>query len=131
MATHATLSALFSAIADAIRAKTGGTDTIVANDFPESISNISTGGSNKSTFTVEDVMGMGFSPTGTYEFELGMTWEDFVSSSYNTAGFAIYGTTVGSSEMGSGPQFVSNGIQYPAVDARQLIPYEGQYYWGG
>ena len=43
MAVHTTLSSLFTAIADAIRAKTGGTDAIVADAFPESIMGISTG----------------------------------------------------------------------------------------
>lgn len=43
MATHTTLSSLFTAIADAIREKTGGTDTIVADDFPTAIAGISTG----------------------------------------------------------------------------------------
>lgn len=43
MATHTTLSNLFSDIADAIRAKTGGAASIVADDFPTAISGISTG----------------------------------------------------------------------------------------
>lgn len=43
MATHTSLSALFTAIADAIRAKTGSTDPIVADNFPTEIANISTG----------------------------------------------------------------------------------------
>ena len=40
---HTTLSALFSAIADAIRSKTGSTEQIVADDFPTAIDSISTG----------------------------------------------------------------------------------------
>lgn len=44
MATHKTLAQLFKAIADALRAKTGGTGTIVADDFPSVISSLSTGG---------------------------------------------------------------------------------------
>lgn len=39
--THTTLSSLFTAIANAIRAKTGSTAAIVADDFPEAISGIS------------------------------------------------------------------------------------------
>ena len=42
--THTTLSGLFSAIANAIRAKTGGTGAIVADNFPAEIESISTGG---------------------------------------------------------------------------------------
>ena len=41
--THTTLSALFTAIAGAIRAKTGGTDSIVADQFPDAIAGISVG----------------------------------------------------------------------------------------
>ena len=41
--THTTLSSLFTAIANAIRAKTGSTATIVADDFPEAITSIQTG----------------------------------------------------------------------------------------
>lgn len=41
--THTTLASLFSAIADAIRAKTGGTDQIVADNFPSEIAAIETG----------------------------------------------------------------------------------------
>lgn len=40
---HATLTSLFTAIADAIRAKTGSTETIIADDFPDTIAGIETG----------------------------------------------------------------------------------------
>lgn len=40
---HKSLTALFGAIAEAIRAKTGGTEPIVADTFPDAISGISTG----------------------------------------------------------------------------------------
>lgn len=42
---HTTLTSLFNDIADAIREKTGGTDMIVADDFPQAISEIPTGAS--------------------------------------------------------------------------------------
>lgn len=38
--THSTLSSLFTAIANAIRSKTGGTGAIVADQFPSAISGI-------------------------------------------------------------------------------------------
>lgn len=41
--THGTLTALFTAIANAIRGKTGSADPIVADSFPEAIDGISTG----------------------------------------------------------------------------------------
>ena len=40
--THSTLTSLFSDIADAIREKTGSSETIVADDFPTAIANIPT-----------------------------------------------------------------------------------------
>lgn len=40
---HTTLTALFTAIANAIRAKTGGSSPIVADTFPEAIAGIETG----------------------------------------------------------------------------------------
>lgn len=40
--THATLTSLFTDIADAIRAKTGGTSTLVADNFPAEIGDIVT-----------------------------------------------------------------------------------------
>ena len=42
MPKYTTLTALFSAIANSIRGKTGGTDPIVADDFPEVIDGITT-----------------------------------------------------------------------------------------
>lgn len=42
--THETLTSLFADIADAIREKTGGTAEIVADDFPDEISSIPSGG---------------------------------------------------------------------------------------
>lgn len=44
MAKYTTLTSLFTAIADAIRGKTGGTEAIVADDFPSVIDSIPTGG---------------------------------------------------------------------------------------
>lgn len=37
---HSTLTSLFSDIADAIRSKTGSSETIIADDFPEAIGDI-------------------------------------------------------------------------------------------
>lgn len=39
---HSTLTGLFTNIADAIREKTGGTETIIADNFPEAIAAIDT-----------------------------------------------------------------------------------------
>ncbi len=44
MAKYTTLTALFKAIADALRSKSGNTGGIVADDFPDVINSLSTGG---------------------------------------------------------------------------------------
>ena len=44
MAKYTTLTSLFTAIANSLRAKTGGTGKIVADDFPSVIDGLSTGG---------------------------------------------------------------------------------------
>ena len=48
---HTTLASLFSDIADKIREKTGGTDKIVADNFPDAISNIPIDGIDTSDAT--------------------------------------------------------------------------------
>lgn len=52
MAKYTTLSALFTAIANAIRSKTGGSGKIVADDFPDMIGRISTGITPTGTKTI-------------------------------------------------------------------------------
>ena len=49
--TYTTLSSLFTAIANAIRQKTGSQSSIVADDFPAAISNIPTGITPTGTYT--------------------------------------------------------------------------------
>lgn len=52
--THETLTSLFSDIADAIRAKTGDTADIVADDFPDAIAEISGGDGGAYDITATD-----------------------------------------------------------------------------
>ena len=57
MAVHQTLTSLFSASADAIRGKTGGSDPIVADNFPEAIAGISSGtDTSDATATAGDIL---------------------------------------------------------------------------
>ena len=57
MAVHQTLTSLFSAIADAIRGKTGGSDPIVADNFPEAIAGLSSGtDTSDATATAGDIL---------------------------------------------------------------------------
>lgn len=51
MATHTTLASLFADIADAIRATTGSTEAIVADNFPTEIANMQKGVQVKSIAT--------------------------------------------------------------------------------
>ena len=54
--THTTLSELFDAIAAAIRAKTGSSDPIIADNFPTVIANITTGtDTSDATATANDI----------------------------------------------------------------------------
>lgn len=59
MGKYSTLSALLSAIADAIRSKTGGGTALAAEDFPEAIGGIVTGGgvdTGDATATAGDIL---------------------------------------------------------------------------
>lgn len=131
MATHTTLASLFTAIADAIRAKTGSAEPIVADDFPTAISNISAG-SNKSTFTIEDIAQLGL-PTITFEFELGMTWQAFINSSYNhdLEGTGAVLSTDQSNKIRLQEFIISAGYSdpYHEPDPIKLIDCEGVYHF--
>ena len=51
---HSNLTSLFTDIADAIRSKTGGSDPIIADQFPEAIEGISSGGGADNGFPIGD-----------------------------------------------------------------------------
>lgn len=53
---HSTLPSLFTDIANAIRSKTGSTDNIVADDFPDAIVSIPTGTRAEGTATADKVL---------------------------------------------------------------------------
>lgn len=51
---HSDLTSLFTDIADAIRSKTGGSDPIIADQFPEAIEGIESGGGSDDGFPIGD-----------------------------------------------------------------------------
>ena len=106
---HTSLTALFSDIADAIRAKTGGSASIVADDFPTAIAAIPAGltmgvatytpGSNTTSisfdvdgepqyFCCHEVKQSNLQPSGSTYFPIIAVW-------YN--GTTVYGYRLGSS----------------------------------
>ena len=56
MAKYSSFAELFTAIANAIRAKTGDTATIVAEDFPTAIAGVSTGSSGDGTSSLANFL---------------------------------------------------------------------------
>ena len=72
---HATLAALFTDIADAIREKTGDTASIVADDFPDVI--------RERLQMIPRVKLISFTMDGkSYQAEEGMTWGEWINSEY-------------------------------------------------
>lgn len=84
MANHASLTVLFTDIANAIRAKTGSADSIVADNFPAAIAAIPTG----STIPDGDNMGYGYAIVGN-----AMVGTAIVGGGGAIVGTAIVGTT--------------------------------------
>lgn len=74
--TYSTLAALFTDIADAIREKTGETDSIVADDFPDMIRERLKKKSAIMSFEISDTLN-GW--TWVIEYEEGMTWREWVN----------------------------------------------------
>lgn len=77
------LDKLFKDIADAIRAQTGSSAKIAAKDFPQAIAAIGQSSNDLITFTITTNYG-GTHRAGTFTAVNGMTWEEWINSSYNT-----------------------------------------------
>lgn len=100
-----TLNEYLTSIANAIRKKKGTTAPINAQDFASEIESIETGGATMITFTLGTI--------GTFEAEEGMTWQQWVDSSYNTEGaFVFNGNIIGSA--GANVQY--NGVNVKVTD---------------
>lgn len=85
---HTSLASLFSDIADAIRAKTGSSSTIVADNFPSAIAAISTGASATATQTVADYAyetSLSFSVAGTPQ-----KWACILTSRGSSSGYGTF-----------------------------------------
>ena len=74
--TYLTLSALFTDIANAIREKTGETDSIIADDFPDMIRERLKKKSTIISFKISDTLN-GW--TWVIEYAEGMTWREWVN----------------------------------------------------
>jgi len=68
--TYTTLSSLFTAIANAIRSKTGSSDTIKADDFPTAIANIPTSGGTPHVYGVSAITIESFWTPGSPSYEV-------------------------------------------------------------
>lgn len=68
--SHDTLTALFSDIADAIRAKTGKTESIIADNFPSEIAAIQAGGGASVEILSATVTDNGMFEPGVNEYNL-------------------------------------------------------------
>ena len=112
-----TLSALFTDIADVIREKTGETDSILADDFPDVI--------RERLQVIPQVTLISFTIAGTsYQAEEGMTWEQWVNSDYNTIGATIQNNLVVNSKGNAALDTVSSSSQtINAYEAYSWGPY--------
>ena len=112
---HASLTALFTDIANAIREKTGDTASIIADDFPSVIRE-----SLQKTVTLISFTISGIS----YQAEEGMTWRDWAGSSYDTLGCFVDST--GYVLFHNGGYVVSNN-DYTYVVSTDVIIDGGDY----
>lgn len=113
MPNHTSLASLFSAIADAIRAKTGGSSQIVADDFPTAIAAIPSGGGGSAVIEELDV-----SASGTYTASGGVDGYSPVVVPAGTEGTptAVKGTVSGNAvqitpKVTNGAGFIPGGVE--------------------
>lgn len=140
MAKYTNLSSLFTAIADAIRAKKGTTDTIVADNFPDEIAGIKVGAtvfdlmSNLKTYkdsisingkTLENVFGQQtyFANTGWFDFTTTTIYANEIVSDDNAENkTALLFTRQGRTSEGSYPVLTINtNIPTTSSDARTYL----------
>ena len=96
MATYNNLSALFTAIANAIRSKTGGTAAITANNFPTAIAGITSRQVGTATASRTSTTKISFSVSGNpvaFAMVNNHTAENTSSSAYMCTGIVWTGST--------------------------------------
>ena len=121
MPNHTSLASLFGDIADAIRAKTGGSAQIVADDFPNEIAAIPTSGKNIQAYRGYDTVAvtsyqatdvtLTVEKTGTYN----ISWMGFRTRTSGTFGSQLYknGVAVGTANtsfIGSGSNTYGHSV---------------------
>lgn len=107
MSTHSSLSSLFTDIADAIRSKTGSSDGIVANDFPEAIEDVYDA-AKVGTASAADVRS---GKTFTNSSSVGISG----SMANSTTGTTSTGTLVATKTPGTSVQYVNISAGYTAA----------------
>ena len=114
---HSSLNELFTNIAAVIREKTGETDSILADNFPDVI--------RERLQVIPQVTLISFTIAGTsYQAEEGMTWEQWVNSDYNTIGATIQNNLVVNSKGNAALDTVSSSSQtINAYEAYSWGPY--------
>ena len=95
MAEYLIQGETLTGIADAIRAKTGGTAAIKPGDMAAEIRTIEAGGGGGGNVSI-DFLAVQISEWGDvniWPFKAGMTWEEFYNSQYATPMFSLNGVT--------------------------------------
>lgn len=122
-ARHTTLASLFSDIADAIRAKTGGTATIAADNFDTAIASIPTDPSGSCTATDNDILSpktayaggtlrIGTIPTKTDSDITSSNGIVTIPAGYYAQQYTKQGDPTGDANMTSGAQMLSGITAY-------------------